>query len=116
MNLMLKIISAEPGSIDVKRTGKKMKEICSQKGITVETIQRELYMGSFQSVYAWFSGKTMPSLDNMYRLSRLLEVPMEALIVDAAKDAWALLEEWVNNTDMEKRIQIYYDGLAKAAG
>lgn len=116
MNLMLKIISAEPGSIDVKRTGKKMKEICSQKGITVKTIQRELYIGSFQSVYAWFSGKTMPSLDNMYRLSRLLEVPMETLIVDAAKDAWALLEEWVNNTDMEKRVQIYYDGLAKAAG
>lgn len=108
MNLMLKIASAEPGSIDVKRTGRKMKETCRQKGITVKTIQKELYIGSFQSIYAWFSGKTLPSLDNMYRLSRLLGVPMEALIVDAAKDAWVLLEEWVKNTGLEKRVQIYY--------
>lgn len=108
MNLMLKIASAEPGSIDVKRTGRKMKEICRQKGITVKTIQKELYIGSFQSIYAWFSGKTLPSLDNMYRLSRLLGVPMEALIVDEAKDAWVLLEEWVKNTGLEKRVQIYY--------
>lgn len=108
MNLMLKIVSAEPGSIDVKRTGRKMKETCRQKGITVKTIQKELYIGSFQSIYAWFSGKTLPSLDNMYRLSRLLGVPMEALIVDAAKDAWVLLEDWVKNTGLEKRVQIYY--------
>ena len=116
MNLMLKIISAEPGTIDVKRTGRKMKEICRQKGIAVRTIQDALYIGSFQSVYAWFSGKTMPSLDNMYRLSRLLGVPMEELIVDSARDAWVLLEELVIDTGLEERVQIYYDRLANAAG
>ena len=107
MNFMLKIVSAEPGGIDVKQTGKQMKETCRQKGITVKTIQKELYIGSFQSIYAWFSGKTLPSLDNMYRLSRLLEMPMEALIVDAVKDAWVLLEEQVKNAGLEKRVQIY---------
>ena len=108
MNFMLKIVSAEPGGIDIQQTGKKIKETCRQKGITVKTIQKELYIGSFQSIYAWFSGKTMPSLDNMYRLSRLLGVPMEALIVDTAKDAWVLLEGWVKNTGLEKRVQSYY--------
>ena len=43
----------------------------------------------------------------MYRLSRLLEMPMEALIVDAVKDAWVLLEEQVKNAGLEKRVQIY---------
>ena len=108
MNFMLKIVSAEPGGIDVKQTGKQMKETCRQKGITVKTIQKELYIGSFQSIYAWFSGKTLPSLDNMYRLSRRLGVPMEALIAGAAKDVWVLLEEWGKNTGLEKRVQIYY--------
>lgn len=116
MSLMLKIVSTNPGGIDIKRTGKKMKEICRQKGIAVKTIQCELYIGSFQSVYAWFSGKAMPSLDNMYRLSKLLGVPMESLIVDAAKEAWVLLEERVKNTGLEKRVRIYYDKLAKTAG
>ncbi len=48
-------------------------------------IQRELYIG-FQSVYAWFSGKTLPSLDNLYRLSRLLRVPMDEMIVDMEEE------------------------------
>lgn len=112
MDLMLMIPSGEPVRIDVKRTGEKIKETCGQKGVTVKKIQEELYIGSFQSVYAWFSGKTLPSLDNMYRLSRLLGLPMENLIVDTAEEAWVILEEWRNNADLEKRERIWAERLA----
>ena len=67
--------------IDAKKTGKRMKEICRRRNVSVKDIQEELFIGSFQAVYAWFSGKSLPSLDNLYRLSRLLNVPMDWLIV-----------------------------------
>ncbi len=38
-------------------------------------------MGCVQSVYHWFDGKSMPTLDNLYALSELLQVPMDMLVV-----------------------------------
>lgn len=66
--------------IDMKKTGAKIKALCKERHITVKDIQRELYISAHQSVYDWFSGKTLPSLDNMYRLSKLLQVHMEDMI------------------------------------
>lgn len=77
--------SAKTGRIDIKNTGRKIRSLCQEKQVSVGMIQRELYIG-FQSVYAWFSGKTLPSLDNLYRLSRLLRVPMDGMIVDMEEE------------------------------
>lgn len=71
--------------IDMKQTGKRIKCLCEQRGITVKHIQEKLQIGAFQSVYNWFEGKTLPSLDNMYRLSKLLNVSMDDIIVDSTK-------------------------------
>nr|WP_300916580.1 helix-turn-helix transcriptional regulator [uncultured Acetatifactor sp.] len=89
---MLKYRPGETMGIDMKLTGRRLKSLCDRREITVKTIQKELYIGSFQSVYAWFAGKTLPSLDNMYRLSRLLRVPMDEMIVDMAGECWVPLE------------------------
>lgn len=67
--------------IDNKRTGERIQRACERRGITVPRLQRELNVGAFQSIYNWFSGKTLPALENFYGLSRLLHVPMESLIV-----------------------------------
>ena len=67
--------------IDMKRTGQRIKETCDREGITVKQIQMELNIGSFQSVYSWFHGRTLPSLDNFYALCRLLHVSMDSMIV-----------------------------------
>lgn len=68
--------------IDIKLTGQRIKELCSQKGITVKQIQKELNIGAFQSIYNWFSGKTLPTLDNFYYLSKILNVPMESMLIE----------------------------------
>ncbi len=68
--------------IDMKRTGKRLKAKCDRQGVTVRQIQEKLHIGSFQSVYSWFQGKTLPSLDNFYALAKLLGVPMESMIVE----------------------------------
>lgn len=71
--------------IDAKRTGRRIKETCDKKGITVKQIQQELNIGSFQSIYSWFQGKTLPTLDNLYALSKLLKVSMESMIVEQSE-------------------------------
>lgn len=68
--------------IDMRRTGRQLKERCEERGITVSDIQKHLHIGSFQSVYAWFCGKTLPSLDNFYALAKLLGASMESLIAE----------------------------------
>lgn len=71
--------------IDMVRTGERIKLLCEKKGLTVKDLQRDLRMGSFQSIYAWFSGRCLPNLDNMYRLSRILGVSMDDIIVGQGK-------------------------------
>lgn len=68
--------------IDLKLTGQRMRYFCSQRGITVKQIQKELNIGAFQSVYNWFNGKTLPTLDNFYYLSKMLNVSMESMLVE----------------------------------
>lgn len=73
--------------IDMERTGERIKRLCSEKGMTVKELQKGLRIGSFQSIYAWFAGKCLPNLDNMYRLSRILGVPMDDIIVGLDRNA-----------------------------
>ena len=115
--IMLKYIPDKTMGIDMKLTGRRLKSLCDRREITVKTIQKELYIGSFQSVYAWFAGKTLPSLDNMYRLSRLLRVPMDEIIVDMAGECWVPLE--LESTETESangRIFGYFNRLEELAG
>lgn len=86
--------------IDMKLTGKRIASVCKDRGITVRKIQKELNIGAFQSVYNWFNGKTLPSLDNFYGLCKLLNVSMESLIVES--DSW--------NECLEKVRYNYEDG------
>lgn len=68
--------------IDVEETGKRIKEICDLRGIQAREIRDYMNFAATQSVYDWFRGKNLPSLDNMYALARLLEVSMDSLIVE----------------------------------
>ncbi len=67
--------------IDMKRTGRRIKEVCNQKGISTKDVQEYMNFSASQSVYNWFRGKSLPSLDNFYALSKLLDLPMENLII-----------------------------------
>lgn len=40
-----------------------------------------LSMSCPQSVYAWYNGRTMPSLDNLYGLSRLFQCSIDDLVL-----------------------------------
>ena len=67
--------------IDVYATGKNIERLRKEKGLKVKDISS--YMGFLepQAVYKWQQGKALPSLDNMFALSVLFQVPMENILV-----------------------------------
>ena len=50
-------------------------------GVTVREVQEEMELESPQAVYKWLNGKAIPSTENLLILGRLLNVPMEDMIV-----------------------------------
>lgn len=67
--------------IDREQTGKQIRRIMELRGLSVHDVQIFLSLGCVQSVYHWFDGKSMPTLDNLYSLSELLQVPMDMLVI-----------------------------------
>lgn len=68
-------------NIDMKMTGLRLKRLISNAGYTVKDIQNYLHLSCPQPVYRWYKGLILPSVDNLFMLSELLNVHMEALLV-----------------------------------
>ena len=66
--------------IDQLRTGKKLKTLIEAAGYDVKYIQTYLQLSCPQSIYRWYKGKALPSLEHLSALSKLLHVHMEELL------------------------------------
>lgn len=67
--------------IDAQKTGSHLKKECERLHITVKELQQFLGLAAMQSVYNWFQGRTLPSLDNFYALSCYMGMRMEEMVV-----------------------------------
>lgn len=76
--------------------------------MTVEDIKNCLSLGCVQSVYHWLHGKSLPSLDNLYVLSRYLQVPMDALVVGIEDNDIIQKEKRCAEEDGDQRLLHYY--------
>lgn len=75
-------------SIDVKKSGGRIRAVAEEKGYKPEQIQRELQLGTVRAVYLWYEGKRLPTADNLLLLARLFQVPMDSLVVGINDDQW----------------------------
>ena len=66
--------------IDIYKTGQNIKHIMRMKGMTVKDVQEYLGLAAVQSIYHWFAGRSLPTVDNLYALSELFDVPMDVLV------------------------------------
>lgn len=69
-------------SIDIVMTGKRIHHAILDSGYTLKEIREMLFIKHPQPVYRWIHGYTLPSVDNLYGLSKILNVHMEDLIVE----------------------------------
>ena len=72
--------------ISKEETGKRIRRLLAECGITVRDVQEELELDSPQSVYKWLKGKALPSLDNLLVLGCMLDLPVEQLLVLEGKE------------------------------
>lgn len=67
--------------IDVEATGKNIERLRKLRNLSVKDIQNYFGFEEPQAIYKWQWGKTLPSVDNLFALSYLLDVPLEDILV-----------------------------------
>lgn len=81
--------------IDQIATGKNILSLRKEKGLSVKDLQEYFGFEEPQAIYRWQYGKTLPSVDNLYALSALLDVPMERILVPVSnkKDVYDMKKQ-----------------------
>lgn len=67
--------------IDLTATGANILRLRKERGLSVRDIQAYFGFEEPQAIYKWQQGKSLPTVDNLYALGVLLEVPMEDILV-----------------------------------
>ena len=67
--------------LDLEATGAKIKTLMKQRGITPRQLQLLLDFPYVQTVYNWYAGKNMPTIDNLVVLAQVLGVTMDDIVV-----------------------------------
>ena len=67
--------------LDLEATGAKIKTLMKQRGITLRQLQILLDFPYVQTVYNWYAGKNMPTIDNLVVLAQVLGVTMDDIVV-----------------------------------
>lgn len=80
-------------TIDMYRTGQNIKRIMRLRGLTVRNVQEFLELSTPQSVYHWFDGRNMPTVDNLYALSELFRVPIDEMLKGNRRVEFLLCED-----------------------
>ena len=96
--------------INKRETGVNLRRIMDMRGITPKDIQEYLGLGCVQSVYRWIDGVNMPTIDNLYALSELLQVSIDAIVRgNRSPIAPDIVEKSV--ASRESRLYAYYEKL-----
>lgn len=69
--------------IDPVATGQNIAHLRLERGLTIRDVQVFFGFEEPQAIYKWQSGKSLPTVDNLYALSSLLGVRMDEILVAA---------------------------------
>ena len=70
-------------TIDLRATGENIIRLRKACGFTVRELQHYFGFEEPQAIYKWQQGKCLPSVDNLYALSRLFGVSMNEILVQS---------------------------------
>lgn len=90
-------------SVKQKETGENIRRLMKSNGYTVKDVQEVMGFENPQAVYKWLSGKSLPNLENLLILSKLLNISIENILVldedinilRSINSQWML--NWINN-------------------
>lgn len=67
--------------IDMEATGSNIRQLRVERGLTVREVQEFFGFEEPGAIYQWQRGKSLPTVDNLCALSKLLGVHMEDILV-----------------------------------
>lgn len=67
-------------TIDMAATGRKIKSLMDARHMKATEVSSFMGFQEPRAVYKWLSGTTLPSVDNLMRLSKLLDTPMDEIL------------------------------------
>ena len=67
--------------IDLVKTGKNIKYLREQTGISVKDLQEVLGFSTPQAIYKWQWGDTLPDIQNLLLMAKLFNVKVEDILV-----------------------------------
>ena len=70
-------------TIDLTATGQNIARLRKERGLSVKDLQLFFGFEDPQAIYKWQWGKSLPSVDNLYALSALLDVPMNEILISS---------------------------------
>lgn len=70
--------------IDLPATGDNIRRLRLERGLTVRDLQSYFGFEEPRAIYKWQKGESLPTVDNLYALGSLFEVPMDQILVPVA--------------------------------
>ena len=67
--------------VDRKMTGRRINNLMLDLGFSVLRLQDLMELESAQSIYKWFAGDTIPTVDKLVKLSQIFDCSIDDIIV-----------------------------------
>lgn len=81
-------------TINLKATGERIAMLRREAGITVAELSRFMGFNEPQAVYKWQRGESLPTVDNLFALSRMLGTTIEDILVSDDEMSSRLLKNY----------------------
>ena len=67
--------------IDLVATGNNIRRLRMERGLTVRDLQSYFGFEEPRAIYKWQKGESLPTVDNLYALGSLFEIPMDQILI-----------------------------------
>jgi transcriptional regulator with XRE-family HTH domain len=67
--------------IDMKATGERIRQLRKERGIKVSELTEYMGFNEPQAIYKWQRGESLPTVDNLYALSKILNTKIEDILI-----------------------------------
>lgn len=72
--------------INMKATGENITRLRKMNGLSVRDLQEYFGFDKPQAIYKWQWGESLPTVDNLYALSKLFHISMDEILVETNQD------------------------------
>ena len=91
--------------LDLQATGEQIRKLRIQNRISVADVCEYMGFENPQAVYKWQRGESLPTVDNLFALSRLFETPIDNILCETEEAEasflfWKNLNYRFNDVDM----------------